>query len=93
MAESHVLLVTTKGILLLEKSSAMVRFKGKKSLKEKGFFFNIGHFWKGTFPEYFQDTFHTEDYIFKRWSEYFDILKFIPRGMPAGQDIVILQNK
>lgn len=43
-------------------------------------------------PNFYQASFHTRDYIFKKWSKYFQILKFIERGITDYQDLVVLQN-
>lgn len=90
--QNCILFLTTKGKFLLEKSPEEIRTRGINLLDSEGFFCTGGKFWKGTFPEYFSDTFHTKEYIIEKWSKYFHIIDYIPRGMAAGQDIVILNN-
>lgn len=90
--KNGILFLTTKSKFLLEKSPEAIRDRGIKLLDTEGFFCTGGKFWKGVFPEYFSDTFHTKEYIIEKWSKYFHIVDYIPKGMAAGQDIVILKN-
>ncbi len=48
--------------------------------------------WYGLFPEWFQNTFHTKDYVYRNWSKYFEILDYLPRGSMDLQDLVVLRK-
>ncbi len=47
---------------------------------------------KGMFPEWYQNAYHTKEYVLDRYSRYFDVLHYIPRGMSRRQDVVVLQK-
>lgn len=36
------------------------------------------------------NSYHTEDYIRRRWSEYFSVVEYVPRGM-GNQDLAVLR--
>jgi hypothetical protein len=44
---------------------------------------------KGIFPGWYQNAYHTKEYVVDRYSEYFGVVDYISRGM-ARQDMVIL---
>jgi SAM-dependent methyltransferase len=43
-------------------------------------------------PDFYQTAFHTREYIYREWSEYFDILNYVERGINKYQDAVILRK-
>lgn len=61
-------------------------------IKKKGFQFVASNTAKGIFPEWYQNAYHTKEYVLDRYSEYFDVLDYIPRGMSNRQDMVVLQR-
>ncbi len=60
-------------------------------IKTRGFKFKAANQMKGVFPEWYQNAYHTKGYVFEQYSNYFDVLDYIPRGN-GRQDIVILQK-
>jgi SAM-dependent methyltransferase len=44
-------------------------------------------------PDFYQTTYHTRDYIDREWSKVFRIISYIPRGINAHQDAVLLQRQ
>ena len=84
-----------KGVVLLTVSGRHIW----KNLPEEdvddrrkgGFKFIASNTAKGIFPEWYQNAYHTKQYVLDRYSEYFDVLEYIPRGM-GNQDIVVLQK-
>jgi len=40
----------------------------------------------------YQTAYHTRNYITKEYSKYFEILKYIPKGMNNHQDLAILKK-
>jgi SAM-dependent methyltransferase len=60
-------------------------------IRKGGFKFIASNTAKGIFPEWYQNAYHTKQYVLDRYSEYFDVLEYIPRGM-GNQDIVVLQK-
>ncbi len=64
-----------------------------EEIKQRGFMFLEGaRSMEGLFPEWYQNAYHTQEYVFSRYSEYFDILEYIPHGLDSCQDIVLLQK-
>lgn len=61
-------------------------------IESRGFKFIASNTMKGIFPEWYQNAYHTEEYILDRYSKYFDVLDYIPRGMSDLQDVVILRK-
>jgi SAM-dependent methyltransferase len=48
---------------------------------------------KGLFPDWYQNAFHSREYVFANFGTYFDVLGYFPRGMNAHQDVVVLQKQ
>ncbi len=46
----------------------------------------------GVFPEWYQNAYHTKEYIFDRYSEYFDILDYMFQVIGNRQDVVVLKS-
>jgi len=42
-------------------------------------------------PDFYQTSFHTEQYIYNVWSKYFEITHYIKRGINNHQDAIILK--
>lgn len=64
-----------------------------KKIQEDGFLFAVTKADKGIFPEWYQNAWHTGDYIRKRWSEYFDVLGCVDRGALNYQDLVVMKRR
>jgi len=89
-------IVKPKGILLLTVHGQYV-WKDLPpdhlaKIEKEGFVFVPENAYKGIFPEWYQNAFHTKDYVLERWSPYFNILDYIPRGLNNHQDMVVLQK-
>lgn len=63
------------------------------ALETKGIWFLADGAWQGTFPDYYQSTFHAPWYVFDHWTRFFDILSYVPRGSLAHQDMILLRHK
>lgn len=61
-------------------------------VKENGFYYHLGAETDGL-PEFYRSAYHTDDYIHRVWSKYFDILDIIPRGYDGHQDIVVCRKR
>jgi SAM-dependent methyltransferase len=61
-------------------------------IRKRGMFFLKSGGWRGMFPAWYQDSFHTKEYILREYSTYFDILDYIPQAINRLQDLVILQK-
>ena len=61
-------------------------------VEKRGFKFLAANTMRGIFPEWYQNAYHKKEYVFDRYSKYFNILDYIPRGMGNLQDVVVLQK-
>lgn len=61
-------------------------------IEKKGFKFIFSSTMKGIFPEWYQNAYHTRRYVRRRYSKYFDVLDYIPRGVGGRQDMVVLRR-
>ena len=43
-------------------------------------------------PDFYQNAYHTQEYIHREWSAYFDLVRYVERGVKDYQDAVILQK-
>ena len=43
-------------------------------------------------PDFYQNAYHTEEYVRRVWSTYFDVVRYIERGINNHQDAVLLQK-
>jgi ubiquinone/menaquinone biosynthesis C-methylase UbiE len=43
-------------------------------------------------PEYYQAAWHTREYIERRWTEHFQIIKYIPWGIADHQDLILCRR-
>ena len=44
-------------------------------------------------PDSYQHSFQTREYIFREWSTYFDVVRYIERGINSTQDAVLLRQR
>lgn len=61
--------------------------------KEQGFFFKVfrtGKYKLDGLPDFYQSSFHTRDYVYRVWSEFFEVVDYQPREMNGHQDVVVL---
>lgn len=58
---------------------------------EKDFVFEHSYE-KGLFPAWYQNTSHSQEYVFSHFSSFFEIIGYFPRGMNNHQDVVMLQK-
>ena len=66
----------------------------QKEVRRKGFGYMegaTGWLKLDKLPDFYQTSFHTENYIREHWSNYFDITDYVARGINNHQDVVILK--
>lgn len=71
------------GVLLLTVDSSLVG--------DKGFVFQRSYE-DGLFPAWYQNAFHSKEYVIENFGKYFEILGYFPRGMNNHQDTVVLRK-
>jgi SAM-dependent methyltransferase len=67
--------------------------QSKAALDAEGIYFFVDDGWAANFPKFYQSTFHAPWYIFEHWSQYFEILSYIPHGSLGHQDMIVLGHK
>jgi SAM-dependent methyltransferase len=72
------------GILLLTVDSSLVG--------DEGFVFQRSYE-QGLFPAWYQNAFHSKQYVLTNFAAYFDVLGYLPRALNAHQDVVLLQKR
>ncbi|MBC7931135.1 MAG: class I SAM-dependent methyltransferase [Rubrivivax sp.] len=58
---------------------------------EDGFAF-LSSYEEGIFPKWYQNAFHSKEYVFRIYSRFFNVVDYIPQGMNNHQDVVILRK-
>lgn len=68
----------------------------QRRVKEQGILFltgTTGMLKTDGLPDFYQDTYHSREYVEREWSRYFEILKYVPRGLNDHQDLVALRKR
>jgi len=92
--------VTKKnGIILVTLHPIDIAKNSNKKIKviegnfEKGFIYAKGQLFKGIFPDWYQNSYHSKDYVMNTFSQFFQVMDYFPKGLGYSQDIVLLQNQ
>ena len=48
---------------------------------------------RGLFPPWYQNAYHSESYVRERFGRYFAVLSYLPKGLHAQQDVVVLEKR
>ena len=66
----------------------------RRKVEEKGFFYLDGGYGQSiSLPAFYQNTFHSLDYIRREWAKYFDILDMQPTRMQRHQDTILMRRR
>ncbi len=68
----------------------------REKIHSEGFMFITGATgWLKTdkLPDFYQTAYHTKEYIYKTWDKYFEIVRYVERGISDYQDAVILRRR
>jgi SAM-dependent methyltransferase len=63
-----------------------------ESSGENGFYYLSGCVTPGL-PNFYQRSFHDHKYIMDNWTQYFDIISIVPKGINGHQDLVICRMR
>jgi ubiquinone/menaquinone biosynthesis C-methylase UbiE len=66
--------------------------EAKKRFRKAGFYYCIGDGTEGL-PDFYQTSYHTEDYIYRQWGRFFDIIKIVKKGIANHQDLIICRRR
>ena len=88
-----ILLLTVHGEYGCQTMSASVQ----ERIRSQGFFYDTrgptGRFQLNRLPDFYQTSFHTEDYIKREWSKYFEVLRVVDRAINDYQAAVLLRKR
>lgn len=62
-----------------------------EQVREEGILFDVSDGFKGMYPEWYQMTYHTEEYVREQFAEFFTVVGYLPRAIDY-QDLVVLQK-
>ena len=65
--------------------------KSQAELQQAGFYYAKGDGTNGL-PDFYQTSFHTEEYIQTQWSKFFEIEKIIRKGINGHQDLILCRR-
>jgi SAM-dependent methyltransferase len=67
-----------------------------EQLDEHGIVFRVdrkGRFKLDGLPDFYQTTFHSRDYVERRWSRFFEVVDHIDGGLGGHQDLIVLMRR
>ncbi len=87
------LILTTSGEANYRNADPMIR----DVMRTKGFHYsdpNVFNYGRSiSLPDFYQNAFHSVDYIRREWSKYFEILEILPTRVQNHQDAVLVRNR
>jgi SAM-dependent methyltransferase len=85
------LLLTVHGEQLFNDIFGAAFERLSKDFNDKGFCYFEGEKTEGL-PDFYQTSFHTKDYLFNKWTEFFEIKQFVAKGIANNQDLVLCRK-
>jgi len=64
----------------------------REKFLEEGFYYHVGSVTEGL-PDFYQTSYHTEDYIRRLWGRSFEIVKIVKRGIANHQDLIVCRKR
>jgi SAM-dependent methyltransferase len=84
------LIMTTSG----EKNWSNLPEEQRRLVEEKGFFYLDGDYGQSiSLPAFYQNAFHSLDYVRREWGKSFDILDTQPARLQTYQDMVLMRRR
>jgi SAM-dependent methyltransferase len=62
----------------------------QKEIQEKGMIVVPTPMWYGLFPEWYHNSYHSKDYVMKKFGSIFDVIDYQELGLDNNHDIVVL---
>ncbi len=81
------LLLTTHGEKIFQDTPE----ENQRQLREHGFSYYLVSKTEGL-PDFYQTSFHTEDYIYRQWGKFFEVKKFVKNGVANRQDLILCRR-
>lgn len=88
-----IVIATFRGTLWVQDRipDAEAKSEVMRGIKESGLTFHPTKIWKGVFPDFYQGTYHSYDYIASHWCEHFDVVgMFGAAHLDNSQDAAVL---
>ena len=89
--QGAIIILTTHGEYCIRNLST----EHQASVNSEGFLYLTGVTGKlrlNKLPDFYQSAYHTQEYIRREWSSYFNIINYIERGINSHQDAIIMQK-
>lgn len=85
--------VTRRGgyLLITTHGEGLAPEEIRQDLREHGFYYSVSSGTDGL-PDFYQTSFHTEQYIRHHWSNHFEIVSILHKGILNHQDLVICRK-
>jgi SAM-dependent methyltransferase len=84
------LILSTSG----ERNYSQLADWARRQVEEKGFLYlDLDYGQSISLPAFYQNAFHSLDYVRREWSRYFDVLDTQPARLQSYQDTVLLRRK
>lgn len=64
-----------------------------EKVRQDGFLYITTNITKDIFPDWYQSTYHTEEYVRRNYDRYFDVLDYVETAMGGHQDLVVLRKR
>ena len=91
--------ITRPGGLLIMTTSGQKNWSNlpeaqRRIVEEKGFYYLDGDYGQSiALPAFYQNAFHSTDYIRREWSRFFDVLDVQPARLQTFQDMTLLRRR
>ncbi len=64
----------------------------QEEVRERGIAFVPTRIWRSVFPEWYQNTYHSPEYVKREFSRFFTVRDYLPGGLNGHQDLVTLER-
>jgi SAM-dependent methyltransferase len=64
----------------------------RREFRDHGFVYVHDGSWESTFPDYYQNAYHSPAYVFEHWGRVFDVVAVVARRALDFQDVVLLRR-
>lgn len=64
-----------------------------EEVEAEGLAFVPSAYWHGVFPDWYQNTYHSQAYVRSHFDQYFEVLKYLPKGLNDSHDLVVMRKR
>lgn len=62
------------------------------ALRTNGFLYISNDYWRGVYPDWYQASYHTREYVEREYGRLFEIVRYSEGGLNADQDVVVMRR-